>query len=398
MSYAKLSILDLPDNIFKGKRVFVRVDFNVPIKDGNIVDDIRIRKTIPTITYLTDRDGRVILASHLGRPKGSRDPKYSLKPVAEHLSRLLKKEVKFADDCIGENTRKLVDELKDGEILLLENLRFHEEEEKNDPEFSEKLASYCDIYVNDAFATAHRAHASTYGMAVNVKTRAAGILMKKEVEALTKVRENPEHPFVVILGGAKVKDKIGLIEYLLPKADAFLIGGGMAYTFLYATGVKIGKSLLEEEMVEKVKDYISTDKIVLPEDHVVADKIAEDANYKAVRDIPDDMMGVDIGPITIGRYISLIPETGTVFWNGPLGVIEVDEFSKGSTEICRAIAYKTSQGVFSVLGGGDTLTVLEKTRLDEDRFSHVSSGGGATLEFLAGMDLPGIKILDDRKD
>ncbi|MGB4238375.1 MAG: phosphoglycerate kinase [Candidatus Hydrothermia bacterium] len=396
MNYSKLSIIDLPDNTFKGKKVFLRVDFNVPVKDGKVIDDIRIRKTIPTITYLLDRDGKLIVASHLGRPKGSRDPKYSLRPVAEKLSELLKRRVNFIDDCVGEKVEKAVRDLKEGELLLLENLRFYEEEEKNDPEFSRKLASMCDIYVNDAFATAHRAHASTYGIAQHIELRLAGILMKKEIDALTKVRENPEHPFVVLLGGAKVKDKVGLIEYLLPKADAFLIGGGMAYTFLYAMDKKIGKSLLEEDLVDKVKEYISTEKIILPEDHVIADKVSAGANYRADREIPDDMIGVDIGPITIQRYASLIPDSGTLFWNGPLGVIEVDEFSKGSTEICRAIAYKTKHGLFSVIGGGDTLTILEKAKLDEDEFSHVSSGGGATLEYLAGIDLPGIKILNDK--
>lgn len=397
MSLSKLTILDIPDNEFKGKKVFLRVDFNVPLKDGKVIDDTRIRKTIPTITYLSDRDARVILASHLGRPKGTKDPKYSLKPVAETLSKLLKKEIKFVDDCIGEKVEKEVNDLRDGEILLLENLRFYEQEERNDSEFSKALARLCDIYVNDAFATAHRAHSSTYGMAQFVPVKVAGLLMKREIEALSTVRDNPTPPFVVILGGAKVKDKIGIIEYLLPKADFMLIGGGMAYTFLHAMGIKIGKSLLESEYIEQVRNYIETGKIVLPEDHVVASEISESATYKALREIPDDMMGVDIGPITVGRYINLIPDKGTLFWNGPLGVIEIDEFAKGSMEICKAIAYKTSQGLFSVLGGGDTLTVLEKARIEEDSFTHVSSGGGATLEFLAGMNLPGIEILDAKK-
>lgn len=397
MSLQKLSILDVPDDVFKGKRVFVRVDFNVPLSsDGKIVDDTRIRKTLPTITYLADREAKVILASHLGRPKG-RDLKYSLKPVAEHLSKIIKRDVKFVDDCIGEKVEKAIQELNNGEILLLENVRFYEEEEKNDPEFSKKLASYFDIYVNDAFATAHRAHASTYGMAQLMEVRLAGLLMKKEIEALSKVRDNPEHPFVVILGGAKVKDKIGIIKYLLPKADALMIGGGMAYTFLYAIGQNIGKSILDKEMVEQVKEFLATEKIILPEDHVVADKLEEGCNYKAVKVIPDDMIGVDIGPTTITRYISALPDSGTLFWNGPLGVIEIDEFAKGSIEVLKAVAYKTSKGLFSVIGGGDTLTILEKAKIDEDAFSHVSSGGGATLEFLAGIDLPGIKILLDKK-
>ncbi|MEO0247289.1 MAG: phosphoglycerate kinase [candidate division WOR-3 bacterium] len=394
---SKLTILDIPDNEFKGKKVFLRVDFNVPLKDGEVVDDTRIRKTLPTITYLSDRDARVILASHLGRPKGTKDPKYSLKPVAETLSKLLKKEIKFVDDCIGEKVEKEVNDLRDGEILLLENLRFYEQEERNDSEFSKALARLCDIYVNDAFATAHRAHSSTYGMAQFVPVKVAGLLMKREIEALSTVRDNPAPPFVVILGGAKVKDKIGIIEYLLPKADFMLIGGGMAYTFLHAMGIKIGKSLLEPEYIEQVRNYIETGKIVLPEDHVVASEISETATYKALREIPDDMMGVDIGPITVGRYINLIPDKGTLFWNGPLGVIEIEEFAKGSIEICKAVAYKTSQGLFSVLGGGDTLTILEKAKIEEDSFTHVSSGGGATLEFLAGMNLPGIEILDAKK-
>lgn len=393
----KLTILDLEDSFFKGKRVFVRVDFNVPIKDGKIQDDTRIRKALPTITYLLDREARVILASHLGRPKGERKPELSLRPVAEHLSKILKKEVKFVDDCVGNKVQNAVRALKNGEVILLENLRFYTEETKNDENFSRQLAALCDVYVNDAFGTAHRKHASTYGMAQFVEKRVAGILIKRELEALTKVRENPEKPFVVVLGGAKVKDKIKIIENLLPKADRFLIGGGMAYTFLKARGSSIGNSILDEESLNKVSEFLKFEKILLPIDHVAVSEISENAEIKIIKgDIEKGLIGVDIGPETLKLYTENIPDRGTLFWNGPMGVFEIDKFSKGSIGIAQAIKEATSKGLYTVIGGGDTVSAIHKAGLEDEDFSHVSTGGGATLEFLAGINLPGIEMLEDK--
>ena len=393
----KLTILDLEDSFFKGKRVFVRVDFNVPIKDGKIQDDTRIRKALPTITYLLDREARVILASHLGRPKGERKPELSLRPVAEHLSKILKKEVKFVDDCVGNKVQNAVRALKNGEVILLENLRFYTEETKNDENFSRQLAALCDVYVNDAFGTAHRKHASTYGMAQFVEKRVAGILIKRELEALTKVRENPEKPFVVVLGGAKVKDKIEIIENLLPKANRFLIGGGMAYTFLKARGSSIGNSILDEESLNKVSEFLKSEKILLPIDHVAVSEISENAEIKIIKgDIEEGLIGVDIGPETLKLYAENIPDHGTLFWNGPMGVFEIDKFSKGSIGIAQAIKEATSKGLYTVIGGGDTVSAIHKAGLEDEDFSHVSTGGGATLEFLAGINLPGIEMLEDK--
>ena len=393
----KLTILDLEDSFFKGKRVFVRVDFNVPIKDGKIQDDTRIRKALPTITYLLDREARVILASHLGRPKGERKPELSLRPVAEHLSKILKKEVKFVDDCVGNKVQNAVRALKNGEVILLENLRFYTEETKNDENFSRQLAALCDVYVNDAFGTAHRKHASTYGMAQFVEKRVAGILIKRELEALTKVRENPEKPFVVVLGGAKVKDKIEIIENLLPKANRFLIGGGMAYTFLKARGSSIGNSILDEESLNKVSEFLKSEKILLPIDHVAVSEISENAKIKIIKgDIEEGLIGVDIGPETLKLYTENIPDHGTLFWNGPMGVFEIDKFNKGSIGIAQAIKEATSKGLYTVIGGGDTVSAIHKAGLEDEDFSHVSTGGGATLEFLAGINLPGIEMLEDK--
>jgi len=393
----KLTILDLEDTFFKGKRVFVRVDFNVPIKDGKIQDDTRIRKALPTITYLLDREARVILASHLGRPKGERKPELSLRSVADHLSKILKKKVKFVDDCVGDKVENAVNELKNGDVILLENLRFHIEETQNDENFSRRLAALCDVYVNDAFGTAHRKHASTYGMTQFVEKKVAGILIKRELEALTRVRENPEKPFVVVLGGVKVKDKIDIIENLLPKADKFLIGGGMAYTFLKAQGTNIGNSILDEESLDKIAEFLKTGKIMLPIDHVVTTEVSENAGIKIVKgDVEEGYIGVDIGPETLKLYAENIPDHGTLFWNGPMGVFEIDKFSKGSTGIAKAIKEATSKGLYSVIGGGDTISAIHKAGLEDEDFSHVSTGGGATLEFLAGIDLPGIEILEDK--
>ncbi len=395
----KLAINDLEDSAYAGRVVFVRVDFNVPIKDGEIKDDTRIRAALPTINYLRERNARLVLASHLGRPKGKVVPELSLKPVAEHLGKLLGIEVRFAPDCVGEEVDRMKSELKDGEILLLENLRFHAEEKKNDPEFAKALANNINIYVNDAFGTAHRAHASTYGMAQYFDLRLAGLLMAKEISVLSKVRENPEKPFIVILGGAKVADKIGIIQNLLPKADKFIIGGGMAYTFLKAKGIAIGNSLLDEEHVELVRGFLQEepDKFLLPVDHVVAERIEADAETKIVGpDIPNGWIGVDIGPETIKLYREAIPSEGTIFWNGPMGVFEIEAFAKGTVEIARAVADATAKGAYSVTGGGDTVSAIHKAGLKDSDFSHVSTGGGATLEFLAGKELPAIEVLNDK--
>ncbi len=395
----KLAINDIEDHAYAGRTIFIRVDFNVPLKDGVIKDDTRIRAALPTINYLRERGGKLVLASHLGRPKGKVVPELSLKPVAEHLSNLIGAEVKFAPDCVGEEVEKLKSELKDGEILLLENLRFHAEEKKNDPDFARALAEGIDIYVNDAFGTAHRAHASTYGIAQFIDLRLAGLLMARELEALSRVRENPERPFVVVLGGAKVADKIGIISNLLPRADKFIIGGGMAYTFLKAKGVAIGNSLLDEEHLELVKGFLNShgDKFLLPVDHLVAKSIEEGAETKIVgQDIPNGWIGVDIGPETIKNYAQAIPESGTVFWNGPMGVFEIDSFAKGTIELAKAIASATSSGLYSVTGGGDTVSAIHKAGLKDSDFSHVSTGGGATLEFLAGKELPAVEVLNDK--
>ncbi len=396
---SKLAVNDLEDHAYTGRVVFVRVDFNVPIKNGKITDDTRIKAALPTINYLRERGARLVLASHLGRPKGKVVPELSLKPVAEHLSAVLGVDVKFADDCVGEKVDRMKSELKDGEILVLENLRFHAEEKKNDPEFAKALSNGVDIYVNDAFGTAHRAHASTYGMAVHFDIRLAGLLMARELEVLSKVRENPASPFVIVLGGAKVADKIGIIQNLLPRADKFLIGGGMAYTFLKALGHKIGKSLLDEEHLELVKKFMSRDseKFLLPVDHIVTDNI-ENGEIREIseRDIPDGWIGVDIGPKTIELYKNALPNTGTIFWNGPMGIFERDEFARGTVEIAKSIADSTAKGAFSVTGGGDTVSAIHKAGLESGLFSHVSTGGGATLEFLAGKELPAVSVLSDK--
>ncbi len=396
---SKLSIRDLEDVTYRGRVVFVRVDFNVPIKDGVITDDTRVRAALPTINYLRESGARLVLASHLGRPKGKVVPELSLKPVAEHLSELLGIEVKFASDCVGEEVDRMKEELRDGDILVLENLRFHAEEKKNDPEFARALANGVDIYVNDAFGTAHRAHASTYGMAIHFDIRLAGLLMAKEIEALSKVRENPDKPFIVVLGGAKVADKIEIIQNLMPKADKFLIGGGMAYTFLKALGHEIGNSLLDEGHLNLVKGFMdeAPDKFLLPIDHIVTDKL-EGGEVKEIseQDIPDGWMGVDIGPKTIELYRKALPEKGTIFWNGPMGVFEIEQFSRGTVEMAKAIAQATQKGAYSVTGGGDTVSAIHKAGLKNSDFSHVSTGGGATLEFLAGKELPAISVLSDK--
>ncbi len=395
----KVTIDDLN---LKGKRVLVRVDFNVPIENGKVADDTRIREALPTIRKIIAEGGKVILMSHLGRPKGGFDPKYSLRPVAEHLSNLLGMSVKFAPDCIGEEVKKMVNELKEGEVLLLENVRFHPEEEKNDENFARELASLADVYVNDAFGSAHRAHASTEGVAKFVSETAIGYLMQKEVEYLSKAVSNPEKPYVAILGGAKVSDKIQVIKNLMDKVDAFLIGGGMANTFLKAKGFEVGKSLIEEDKIELAKEILNEAekrniKFVLPVDCVIADKFSNDANFEIVpvSNVKSDWMILDIGPETVKLFSDVLKDAKTVVWNGPMGVFEFENFSKGTFEIAKVLAEITSKGAITIVGGGDSASAISKAGL-ADKVSHVSTGGGASLEFLEGKILPGIAAIKDK--
>jgi len=376
----------------QGKRVLVRVDFNVPIQNGQITDDRRIRESLPTIQYLLDRGASVILMSHLGRPKGKRDPQYSLRPVAERLSVLLRRPVRFLEDCVGEAVEQAVQALKPGEVVLLENLRFHPEEEANDPAFAQALARLGEIYVNDAFGSAHRAHASTEGVA-HYLPAVAGLLMEKELRFLGSVLTNPERPFVAILGGAKVQDKIGVIGNLLPKVDRLLIGGGMAFTFLKAQGYEIGRSLLDSEHIDFARRVLQDAgmKIMLPVDVVVAPEPRADAPTQVVPvdQIPPDQMGLDIGPQTVARFGEVIRAARTVVWNGPLGMFELAPFAEGTRGVLQAVA---ESGAVSVLGGGDTAAAAEQFGF-ADRITHISTGGGASLEFLEGRELPGVAVL-----
>lgn len=396
---SKLVISDLPKSEFRGKRVFVRVDFNVPINKGIISEDYRIRRTIPTIDFLIECGAKVILASHLGRPRGQVIRDLSLKPVSSRLSELLMKEVKFTGKAIGQEVQKEVDQLKEGEVVLLENLRFYKGEEQNDPEFSKELASLADIYVNDAFGTSHRAHASTHGMAEHFRIKLAGFVVDRELRFLGDLLNNPERPYLVIVGGAKIKDKIHALKNLLDKADQVLIGGGVAYTFLKAKGVKIGKSFTEDEILDWAKDELKNygHKILLPVDHVVAESFEKrKASIVVDSEIPDELHGFDIGPKTVARYTSCIKGNGTIFWNGPMGVFEVDDFSAGTSHIARAVALATWRGANTVVGGGDSISALRKAEVLISEVKHVSTGGGASLEFLGGMELPGISILNDK--
>jgi len=400
----KLSIKDLD---LTSQRVFIRVDFNVPIKDGHVEDDTRIRATIPTIKYATEHGARVILASHLGRPKGQRVEKYSLRPVAEHLSKLLNQPVEFANDCVGEGTTVSVAALKDGDVLLLENLRFHPEEEKNDDDFARQLAALCDIYCNDAFGAAHRAHASTVGITRFVKHSAAGLLMEKELEYLGGVINNPAHPFVAILGGAKVSDKIPVIEALIDrKVDKLLIGGAMAYTFLKAEGFTVGKSLVENDKLEmalQIKERCEAAgvELLLPTDHQIVD------SYEPIKDeqvltktIPIEFTnaghaGMDIGVETVAHFANALHDAKTIIWNGPMGVFEEPPFDQGTIGIAHAVAEAADCGAIVIVGGGDSIAAVTKAGV-ADRITHISTGGGATLEFLAGEELPGVAALNDR--
>jgi phosphoglycerate kinase len=381
-----------------GKRVFIRVDFNVPTDDqGNITDNTRITAHIPTIEYVIGKKGKAILASHLGRPKGKRNEKYSLKAVAKRLAELLSKDVKFADDCIGPDAEKAVAAMKDGDILLLENLRFHAEEEKNDKGFSEQLAALCDIYIDDAFAVSHRGHASNAGVTEFVKTCAVGLLLGSELDYLKKATENPVRPLVAIIGGAKVSDKIGVLEKLIEKVDKLLIGGGMAFTFLRAQGYEVGKSLCENEMLDTAKGIMEKAKkhnvrLYLPVDCVVADKAAADAEtkYVTVQEIPKEWMALDIGPASTTLFGEAISDAKTIVWNGPMGMFELDPFSRGTFGV---VNYVANAHALSIVGGGDTDTAIHKAG-EADRISYISTGGGAFLELLEGKTMPAVEALE----
>jgi len=386
----------------KSKRVLVRVDFNVPLDENlQITDDIRITSALPTIKKIISEGGRCILMSHLGRPKGGPNPKYSLKPVAVRLGQLLDKDVKFAPDCIGDQVKAIVNSMTNGDVLLLENLRFHPEEEKNDPAFAQQLAELGDIYINDAFGSAHRAHASTEGVTKFIKICASGYLMQKELDYLGVAISNPVHPFTAILGGSKISGKIDVIENLLPKVDYLLIGGGMAYTFYKAMGYEIGTSLLEAQKIELAKEMLvkfktSNAKVILPKDNVVAAEFKNESPSSIVDadKIPADKMGLDIGPKTIEEFKDIILRSKTVIWNGPMGVFEFDNFAKGTNTIASALAEVTTKGAVTIIGGGDSAAAIKKAGLD-DKVSHVSTGGGASLEFLEGKVLPGVEALND---
>ena len=397
---AKLTIKELD---LRGKRVFLRVDFNVPLKDGVVTDDTRIRETLPTLRLAIEKGARLVLASHLGRPKGSRNEKYSVKPAAKKLEELLGKHIEFSDDCVGPEAESKSKSLKDGDVLLLENVRFHAEEEKNDQAFSKQLAALCDgLFVCDAFGSAHRAHASVVGITHFVKQSAAGLLMEKELAYLGEAINNPERPFVAILGGAKVSDKIEVVENLMKIADVLLIGGGMAYTFLRAQGQRIGKSLVENEKLDLAKDLLDhararNFKFLLPVDNVIAPEFKADAPAKVVDvgAIPDDQMGLDIGPRTMALYAAEIAKAKTIVWNGPMGVFEMPAFAKGTLAVAEAVAGATDGGATSIVGGGDSVAAVHQSGV-ADKISHISTGGGASLEFLGGRKLPGVEALSEK--
>ncbi|PFQ86500.1 phosphoglycerate kinase [Priestia megaterium] len=389
----------LKDIDVKGKRVFCRVDFNVPMKDGKVTDETRIRAAIPTIQYLVEQGAKVILASHLGRPKGEVVEELRLNAVAERLQALLGKDVAKADEAFGEEVKKTIAGMSEGDVLVLENVRFYPGEEKNDPELAKAFAELADVYVNDAFGAAHRAHASTEGIAQHIPA-VAGFLMEKELDVLSKALSNPERPFTAIVGGAKVKDKIGVIDHLLDKVDNLIIGGGLSYTFIKALGHEVGKSLLEEDKIELAKSFMEKAKkngvnFYMPVDVVVADDFSNDANIQVVsiEDIPSDWEGLDAGPKTREIYADVIKNSKLVIWNGPMGVFELDAFANGTKAVAEALAEATD--TYSVIGGGDSAAAVEKFNL-ADKMSHISTGGGASLEFMEGKELPGVVALNDK--
>ncbi|UCE01767.1 MAG: phosphoglycerate kinase [Candidatus Latescibacterota bacterium] len=397
---AKLALADLD---LAGKRVLVRVDFNVPMDEQqNIMDDRRIRSSLPTIRTILDKGGTPILVSHLGRPKGKPNPKYGLRPVADRLTAYIETPIKFANDCIGDEPRMIVENLKSGEVLLLENLRFHPGEEANDPQFARALAGYADLYVNDAFGSAHRAHASTVGVTAFLERCAAGLLMERELRYLGQALDSAERPFVAVMGGAKIKGKIEVIQRLFEKVDTLLIGGGMTYTFFRSLGYEVGGSLVDEEMVEVAAGLLRDAKsrgfsLLLPQDTVIARAIdaASESKTVLVTDIPEGWIGVDIGRKTIDDYAERIHAARTVFWNGPMGVFELEPFRAGTEAMARALGRATDLGCTSVVGGGDSAAAINQLGL-ADRVTHVSTGGGASLEFLEGKELPGVAALTDR--
>lgn len=395
--------LALNDLNLKGKKVLVRVDFNVPLDENlKITDDRRIAESLPTIRKILSSGGSAILMSHLGRPKEKKDLKYSLKPVQEHLSKLLGQPVIWADDCLGDDAKTKAAALKPGEVMLLENLRFYKQEEGNDPEFAKTLASYGDVYVNDAFGTAHRAHASTEGVTHYLKQCAAGYLIEKELKYLGDAVEKPVRPFVAILGGSKISGKIDVIQNLFDKVDTIFVGGGMIFTFYKAMGLKVGKSLVEEDKIELAKNLLDTAKakgktLLLPVDVVVADEFKNEANHKVVKytEIPDGWMGLDIGPETIKAVQKVLSDAKTVVWNGPAGVFEMPNYAKGAFAIAQALADITAKGAVTIIGGGDSAAAIAEAKLDS-KVTHVSTGGGASLEFLEGKVLPGVAALTEK--
>jgi phosphoglycerate kinase len=397
---AKLSVKDVT---LENQRVLMRVDFNVPLKDGVVANDKRIRAALPTVRYILEKGGKLVLMSHLGRPKGEHRPEMSLKPCAAALADHLGREVFFADDCVGEPALTAAGKLNPGEVLLLENLRFHEGETANDPDFARQLAAFGKVYVNDAFGTAHRAHASTEGVTHHIQPCAAGFLMMKELEYLGQALETPRRPFVAILGGAKISGKIDVIQKLLPKVDRLLIGGGMAFTFLYAQGMSIGKSLLEKDKVDLAEQLLTMggDKIVLPVDCAASNRVdvktgqVGNLEIVSVTGLGDNSIGLDIGPETIARYQAALADAKTIVWNGPMGVFEIESTARGTFAIARLLSRLTDQGAVTIIGGGDSAAAAEQAGV-ADHISHISTGGGASLEFMEGKTLPGIAALSDK--